>query len=178
MVLESEVFQHYVDVRICAIYKDFVTDIDVALGTLKPSAKLTHIQKRWLGFCLTGILLTNSLCWAKFERASLGSYQIAGLSWMFRDAKMAWDYLLLASVTMLLARHGITEGVLVFDESDRARSKRTTRIHKVYKQKDKASGGYVNGYVFIIAGDRVDHVPRAGRFLYAGPCIESLDEGR
>ena len=130
--------------------KTFVTDIDIALGKLKPSAKLTQIQKRWLGFCLTGILLTNSLCWAKFERASLGSYQIAALSWMFRNAKMAWDYLLLASVTMLLAKHGIAEGVLVLDESDRARSKRTKRIHKVYKQKDKASGGYVNGQTVVL----------------------------
>ncbi len=127
-----------------------MTDIDVALSKLKPSAKLTEIQKRWLGFCLTGILLTNSLCWAKFERASLGGYQIAALSWMFRDAKMAWNYLLLASVTLLLERHGISEGVLVLDESDRVRSKRTKRIHKVHKQKDKASGGYVNGQTVVL----------------------------
>ena len=114
--------------------KTFVTDLDAALGKLKSNAKLTHIQKIWLGFCLTGMLLTNSVCWAKFERASLGEYKIAALSWMFREAKVAWDYLLLASVTLVLERHGITEGVLVLDESDRARSKRTKRIYGVYKQ--------------------------------------------
>ncbi len=108
--------------------KAFVTDIDAALGKLKPNAKLTHLQKIWLGFCLTGILLTNSVCWAKFERASLGQYKIAGLSWMFREAKIAWHYLLLASVTLVLEQHGITEGVLVLDESDRERSKRTQRM--------------------------------------------------
>ena len=130
--------------------KTFVTDLDAALGKLKPNAKLTQLQRFWLGFCLTGMLLTNSVCWAKFERASLGDYKIAALSWMFREAKVAWAYLLLASVTLVLERHGITEGVLVLDESDRARSKRTKRIHKVHKQKHKASGGYVNGQTVVL----------------------------
>ena len=125
--------------------KAFVTDLDVALVKLKTNAKLTQLQRFWLGFCLTGMLLTNSVCWAKFERASLGDYKIAALSWMFREAKVAWNYLFLASVTLALERHGITEGVLVLDESDhRARSKRTKRIHKAHKQKHKASAGYVN----------------------------------
>ena len=79
--------------------KTFVTDIDVTLAKLKPDAKLTDLQRIWLGFCLMGILLTNSVCWAKFERASLGSYKIAALSWMFREAKIAWNYFLLASRT-------------------------------------------------------------------------------
>jgi heme/copper-type cytochrome/quinol oxidase subunit 3 len=130
--------------------KTFVADLDAALGKLKPNAKLTQLQKIWLGFCLTGMLLTNSVCWAKFERASLGEYKIAALSWMFREAKVAWDHLLLASVTLVLERHGITDGVLVLDESDRARSKRTKRIHKVHKQKHKVSGGYVNGQTVVL----------------------------
>jgi hypothetical protein len=130
--------------------KTFVADLDAALGKLKPNAKLTQLQKIWLGFCLTGMLLTNSVCWAKFERASLGEYKIAALSWMFREAKVAWDHLLLASVTLVLERHGITDGVLVLDESDRARSKRTKRIHKVHKQKHKISGGYVNGQTVVL----------------------------
>ena len=130
--------------------KTFVTDLDAALGKLKPNAKLTQLQRFWLGFCLTGMLLTNSVCWAKFERASLGDYKIAALSWMFREAKVAWNHLLLASVTVVLERHGITEGVLVLDESDRARSKRTKRIHKAHKQKHKASGGYVNGQTVVL----------------------------
>jgi hypothetical protein len=130
--------------------KIFVTDLDAALGKLKSNAKLTQLQKIWLGFCLTGMLLTNSVCWAKFERVSLGGYKIAALSWMFREAKVAWHYLLLASVTLVLERHGITEGVLVLDESDRSRSKRTKRIHKAHKQKHKASGGYVNGQTVVL----------------------------
>jgi hypothetical protein len=130
--------------------KTFVTDLDTALGKLKPNAKLTSLQKIWLGFCLTGMLLTNSVCWAKFERASLGDHKIATLSWMFRKGKISWGYLLSASVTLILEQYGITEGVLVLDESDRARSKRTKRIYGVHKQKHKASGGYVNGQTVVL----------------------------
>jgi len=99
--------------------KTFVTDLDAALSKLKPNAKLTQLQRMWLGFCLMGILLTNSVCWAKFERASLGSYKIAALSWMFRESKVSWEYLLLASVTLVLERHGITEGVWQTHERER-----------------------------------------------------------
>nr|WP_179210248.1 transposase [Crenothrix polyspora] len=130
--------------------KTFVTELNEALGKLKSNAKLTEIQSVWLGLCLTGILLTNTVCWAKFQRACLGAYKVAALSWMFRDAKIAWDYLLMASVTMVLEQHGITEGVLVLDESDRARSKRTKRLYKVHKQKHKLSGGYVNGQTIVL----------------------------
>lgn len=130
--------------------KTFVTELDGALGKLKANAKLTETQRFWLGLCLTGILLTSTVCWAKFQRACLGAYKVAALSWMFRDAKIAWDYLLLASVTLVLEQHGITEGVLVLDESDRARSKRTQRLYKVHKQKHKLSGGYVNGQTVVL----------------------------
>jgi len=69
---------------------------------------------------------------------------------MFRDAKIYWNYLLQSSVTVLLKRYGIKEGVIAIDESDRARSKRTKRIHHVHKQKHKASGGYVNGQTVVL----------------------------
>jgi len=130
--------------------KTFVTGLDAALVKIKLHAKLTETQRFWLGLCLTGILLTNTVCWAKFQRACLGAYQVAALSWMFRDAKIAWDYLLLASVAMVLEQHGITEGVLVLDESDRARTKRTKRLYKVHKHKHKLSGGYVNGQTVVL----------------------------
>ncbi|MFI3179472.1 MAG: transposase, partial [Methylococcaceae bacterium] len=80
----------------------------------------------------------------------MGEYKIAALSWMFREAKISWANLLLASVTLILKRHGITEGVLVLDESDRVRSKRTKRIYGVHKQKHKLSGGYVNGQTVVL----------------------------
>ena len=130
--------------------KNFINDLDTALGQLKPNAKLSRAQKIWLGFCLTGILLMNSVCWAKFERASLGSYKVSALSWMFRDAKIYWNDMLQASVILILKHYDIREGVIAIDESDRARSKRTKRIHHVHKQKHKASGGYVNGQTVVL----------------------------
>jgi len=130
--------------------KSFILDLYRALKSLKPSAGLTRTQTKWLEFCLMGILLVNSICWAKFERASLGSYKLASLSWMFRHSKLAWTYLFLASVKNILKQYGITEGLLVLDESDRARSKKTKRIHKAHKQKDKRTGGYVNGQTIVL----------------------------
>ncbi|MEA3471072.1 MAG: hypothetical protein U9R24_05105, partial [Thermodesulfobacteriota bacterium] len=39
---------------------------------------------------------------------------------------------------------------LALDDSDRPRSKNTKRIHKVYKQKDKKTNGYVNGQTIVL----------------------------
>ena len=97
-----------------------------------------------------GIILTNSVCWARFERVSLGKYKIGALSWMFRKAKLPWEFMLQAGVGLVLKQHGITEGVLVTDDSDHKRSKRTKRIFKSHKLKDKSSGGYVNGQTIIL----------------------------
>jgi hypothetical protein len=69
---------------------------------------------------------------------------------MFRDAKIFWDIMLQASVLLILKHYGIKNGVIAIDESDRARSKRTKRIHHVHKQKHKASGGYVNGQTVVL----------------------------
>ncbi|MBF0234670.1 MAG: transposase, partial [Desulfamplus sp.] len=133
-----------------AFIKTFIENLNESLKTLRSDAQLTRLQTQWLSFCLTGILLTNGINWTKFNRCSLGNYTASGLSWMFRHGKIAWNLLLIASVKMILLRHGITEGQLVLDEVDRARSKSTQRIHKSYKQKHKASGGYVNGQTVIV----------------------------
>jgi len=105
--------------------KQYIEDLNNTLEQYQAGARLTFSQKTWLSFCLTGILMVNAVCWAKFERVSLGDYKIAALSWMFRKSKIAWDKLLIASVWHILKKYGITNGVLVLDESDRARSKNT-----------------------------------------------------
>ncbi len=130
--------------------KIFVEDLNNFLKNFKPDAVLTRIQMTWLSLCLTGILLTNSICWAKFERTFLGKYTIGGFSWMFRRGKIAWNFLIIAGVKLVLIRSGITNGRLVLDETDRSRSKSTKRIHKTHKQKDKATGGYVNGQTIVL----------------------------
>ena len=130
--------------------KQYIEDLNNTLGQYQPGAGLTLTQKAWIVFCLSGILMVNAVCWAKFERVSLGTYKIAALSWMFRQSKILWDTLLIASVRLMVKKYGITSGVLVLDESDRARSKNTKRIHKVHKQHHKASGGYVNGQTVVL----------------------------
>ena len=69
------------------------------------------------------ILLTNSVCWARFERASLGYWSLAALSWMFRHSRIPWEMVLVVSTKHILEQHGIKMGVLDVDDSDRRRSK-------------------------------------------------------
>jgi hypothetical protein len=92
------------------------------------------------------------VCWERFERFSLGGYQRSSLSWMFRKAKIAWEWLLWVSTQYLIERYGIKEGVLALDDSDSPRSKNTTQIAYVHKIKDKKSGGFFNGQniVFLV----------------------------
>jgi len=153
--------------------KTFVTDLDAALGKLKSTAKLTQLQRFWLGFCLTGMLLTNSVCWAKFERASLGEYKIAALSWMFREAKVAWHYLLLASILVSFRAARNYRRRAGLDESDRSRSKRTKRIHKAHKQKHKASGvtstDKLSFYWLLVT--QSSHYSGGFCFLHADPAL-------
>ena len=128
---------------------EFVEALDESLRKIEPSAGLSKLQKKWLAFCMLAILVTNSVCWAKFERASLGTYSLAALSWMFRQTKLKWGLLLQASVKVILWRYKITSGVLVLDDSDKKRAKTTKRIHRAHKLKDKKTGGYLNGQSLI-----------------------------
>jgi hypothetical protein len=102
-----------------------------------------------LAFCVTAVLVTNSICWARFERASLGTYSLAALSWMFRHSKMPWDQLLIASVRVILRHHGITSGSLVIDDTDNPRSKAAKTLAYLYKLRDKESGGYLWGQSLV-----------------------------
>ena len=123
----------------------FVAAIDDAIREQHPSHTMSATQRAWLAFCVTAVLVTNSICWARFERASLGTYALAALSWMFRHSKMPWDQLLVASVRVILRHHGITSGTLVIDDTDNPRSKSAKALAYLYKLRDKASGGYLSG---------------------------------
>src|SRR5215813_12303922 len=130
----------------------FVDAIDEAISKHSPSQGMSVLQRAWLSFCLTAILVTNSICWARFARASLGTYGLAALSWMFRHSKIPWDQLLVASVRVILRHHGITSGSLVVDDTDNPRSKSAKTLAYLYKLRDKDSGGYLWGQslVFLV----------------------------
>jgi hypothetical protein len=135
----------------------FIDAVDQAIRTPSPSHGMSAIQRAWLAFCVTAVLVTASICWARFARASLGSYSLAALSWMFRHSKIPWDELLVASVRVILRHYGLTCGSLVIDDSDNKRSKSATTLAHLYKLHDKESGGYVWGQslVFLL----VVHLP-------------------
>src|SRR5919202_855431 len=130
----------------------FIDAVDEAIRQDHPDSGLSAIQRSWLAFCVTATLVTHSICWARFERAILGTYSMAALSWMFRHSKIHWDRLLVASVQVILRHHGITSGTLVIDDTDNPRSKSAKALAYLYKLRDKASGGYLWGQslVFLV----------------------------
>ncbi len=126
-----------------------VDAVDEAIREHNPGRGMSALQRTWLAFCVTAVLVTNSMCWARFERASLGSYSLSALSWMFRHSKIPWDALLVASIRVILRYYGITSGSLVIDDTDNQRSKAATTLAHLSKLRDKASGGYVWGQSLV-----------------------------
>jgi len=103
--------------------RTFIDAVDQAIRQDHPASGLSAMQRSWLAFCVTATLVTHSMCWARFERASLGTYSMAALSWMLRHSQIPWDRLLVASVQVILRHHGITSGSLVIDDTDNARGR-------------------------------------------------------
>src|SRR5215475_9280230 len=127
----------------------FVEVVDEAIREQSPSHGMSAMQRTWLAFCVTAVLVTNSICWARFARASLGTYSLAALSWMFRHSKIPWDELVVASVRVILRHYGITSGSLVMDDTDNPRSKSAKALAHLYKLRDKVSGGYLWGQSLV-----------------------------
>lgn len=75
----------------------FVDAVAEAIRVQSPSHGMSTLQRAWLVFCVTAVLVPTSIGWARLERASLGSSALAALSWMFRHSKIPWDALLVAS---------------------------------------------------------------------------------
>ena len=149
----------------------FVDAVDEAIRAQSPSHGLSTMQRTWLAFCVTAVLVTNSICWARFERASLGIYSLAALSWMFRHSKIPWDDLLVASVRVILRHYGITSGSLVIDDTDNPRSKSAQTLAHLYKLRDKDSGGYLWGQslVFLVLVTPKISIPVGFTFYQPAP---------
>lgn len=132
--------------------RNYVASINESIKQQKPANELSRLQCYWLGFIILGLLVTNSFCFARFERFGLGQFTIKQMSWMFRRAKIFWEILLQASVAHIISVYGIKYGVLVIDDSDRERSKNATDIGGLHKIRDKKTGGYINGQnlVFLL----------------------------
>ena len=152
---------------------DFFEKIDERIRAHSPGNGLSKKQKYWLAFCVLATLATNSICWAKFEKVSLGKYKKNALSWMFRHSKIPWPLLFQASGTVLITLYRITCGVLNIDESDNHRSKRTRKISWVHKLKDKATGGYAMGQcvVFLVLTAPSITLPVGFKFYMPDPAV-------
>lgn len=135
--------------------------------------KLSTAQRYWLSFCLTGILLSNKVCWTSFEQVGLGGYTLAALSWMFKHTKLLWTLLLHVSISLVLEKYCITEAELVIDDSDRQRAKRTKRIFRTHKVFDKKTGGWFNGQsvVFLLLVTPKITIPVGFMFYQPDPLL-------
>ena len=106
-------------------------------------------QILWFATCLMGILFTNTISWNGFSKISIGAYGKAALSKMCFKEKIVWNQLLICSKRMILKKFKVTEGILIIDDKNHARSKKTNKIFGVHKQKDKKTGGYSMGQNII-----------------------------
>lgn len=151
--------------------KQFVNSLDEGLQKNNPGSKLTSTQKMWLAFCITAIILSNTVCWKKFERIGLGKYKLAALSWMFRNSMIPWELLLVISVRLILKRFGITEGILVIDDTQKKRSKNAKKIACIHKLKDASTGGFIMGQsiVFLLLVTPLITIPVGFAFFMPDP---------
>jgi hypothetical protein len=155
--------------------QDYVAALNEAVKAHSPENELSKIQRYWLSFVIVGLLITNTLCWARFERFSCGNYASAAMCWMFKRAKIAWDLLLHASVTKIVEHYGIKSGVLVVDDSDVERSKNTTKIAKVHKIRDKKHSGFFSGQniIFLLLVTESLSIPVGFSFYEPDPAISA-----
>jgi hypothetical protein len=124
---------------------------------------------------LIGIVVTGALNWAGFERRSLKSFKQSRLRWIFYYAKIAWPLLLQASIGYLLQHYEISSGMLVIDDTDKQRAKKTTKIAGVHKVKDKKSGGYFNGQelLFMVLVSELVTFPVGLRWYVPDPALSA-----
>lgn len=158
--------------------KSYAEELDEAIGTHMPGSGLSFTQKAWLSFCITSVLITNSVCWTKFERAGLGKYSLAALSWIFRNSKIPWDSLLTMSTIIIIRKYGIRYGSPGIDDTEKKRSESTKKISKVHKIRDKGSGGYIMGQclVFLVLITPKITIPVGFAFFMPDPALKAWNK--
>lgn len=152
----------------------FIEQLNESLETIG-ARPLSRIQRTWLSICITGVLVTNTVCWKRFERACFGQYSATALSKMFCRGKILWERLLFASVCRVITAYNITSAVLALDGTENKRSKNTKALAKVHKMKDKSTGGFIMGQhltILILITDKIT-VP-VGFELYEPDPVQKL----
>ena len=137
-------------IRPLPIVNAYIDALSDSLKSIKPSAQLTRTQKAMLAFIIVGVIVAETLNWAAFERRSLGKVKPSNLRWFCYSAKVYWHHLLEASTRHVLRQYGVSSGVLAIDDTEKKRSKRTTKINGVYKMRDKGTSGFCMGQGLVI----------------------------
>ena len=153
--------------------RDYVDSVNAAIKKQAPEKKLSRLQCYWLSFVILGVLVTNTLCWNRFERFSMGKYKSPAMCWVFRKSKLAWDLLLYGTTLKLLEFYGIRQGILAIDDTDSERSKNTTEIAKVHKIRDKKRSGFFHGQniVFLLLVTEKITIPVGFEFHEPDPAL-------
>jgi hypothetical protein len=127
----------------------FLDAVAAVIEEHHPGHGLSALHRARLACWVTASLGTNAVCWARFERASLGTYALAALSWMCRHAKRPWELLLVASVRRLLRHDGRTHGGRVVDETDKQRAQSAPNIASRHQLRAKERGGCILGHSLV-----------------------------
>jgi hypothetical protein len=127
----------------------FVAAVDEAMRAHQPSGGRSAMPRTWRAFCGTAVWVTHAMCGARFERASLGTYALAALSWMCRHSTIPWDQLLVASVRVMLRHHGSTSGRLGIDDTDNPRSTSAKALAHLSTRRDQDRGGSLWGQSLV-----------------------------
>ncbi len=113
------------------LIKSYVNAITQLLKDHGAGREMSALQCYWLSFVILDLLVTNYLCWSRSERFGLNEYKASAICWIFKKAKIAWDFLLYASVLKIIESYNIHYGVLVIDDCS-AKFKLKSHDKKLY----------------------------------------------
>ena len=72
----------------------FVDAVDQAIRKQSPHHGMSAMQRAWLAFCVTAVLVTNSICSGTLAQGpALGPIHSRPCPGMFRHSKIPWDAL-------------------------------------------------------------------------------------
>ena len=115
-------------IRPLSVVTTFLDALNESLDNISPNSRLTRIQTIGLSLILIGLILTETLNWAAFERRSLKKAKSSRLRWIFYYARIPWQRLLEASIRHILSHYNVNSGTVTFDDSEKQRTKKTTKI--------------------------------------------------
>jgi hypothetical protein len=139
--------------------------------------QLSKLQKNFLAFCMTAMLVLGSFCWTRMERATFKTVGARALGWMLHHSKIPWQKLWETSVILAINIAGLI-GIIVIDDSERLRAKCSFILHALSKVKDKKTGGFsmAQNIVFIVFVTKYLTIPVGFRFFRPDPDWKSWRE--